>query len=169
MRSNPFTLSLNSEIQVNPSEKGYTLDFASDNDTKMATSGLIIPAIAGLENAIAHLKEGTATLQQLTQNLSQQQGEEAGEQLAITLQQMDERAWLQYAVLPLAIAVPMVESAELDLDAPHWTQATVSLSRFAYQRSHDGGMVLESPLSKFRDELPRLLRSRGFQIPQTSY
>jgi thiazoline dehydrogenase / protease len=68
----------------------------------MTPSGLIVPAIPGLENAIAHLQEGTATLQQLTQNLSQQQGKEAGEQLAITLQQMDERGWLQYAVLPLA-------------------------------------------------------------------
>ena len=90
--------------------------------------------------AIAHLQEGTATLQQLTQNLSQREGIEAGEQFAITLQQMDERGWLQYAVFPLAIAVPMVESAELDLDAPHWTQASVSLSRFAYQRSHEGGI-----------------------------
>ncbi|MGK7939737.1 MAG: PatA/PatG family cyanobactin maturation protease [Crocosphaera sp.] len=153
MRSNPFTLSLNSDIQINPSEKGYSLTLASDNDTKTATSGLIIPTIPGLENAIAHLQEGTATLQQLTQNLSQQEGTEAGEQLAITLQQMDERGWLQYAVLPLAIAVPMVESAQLDLDAPHWTQASVSLSRFAYQRSYEGGMVLESPLSKFRVKL----------------
>ncbi|MDT9206634.1 MAG: thiazoline oxidase, partial [Limnospira sp. PMC 1243.20] len=50
-------------------------------------------------------------------------------------------------------AVPMVESAELNLDSPHWTQANVSLSRFAYQRSHEGGMVLESPLSKFRVKL----------------
>ncbi len=153
MHSTPFTLSLSSEIQVNPSETGYTLDLASNNDTKTADSGLNVPAIPGLENAIAHLQEGTATLQQLTQNLSQQEGQEAGEQLAVTLQQMDERGWLQYAVLPLAIAVPMVESAQLDLDAPHWTQASVSLSRFAYQRSYDGGMVLESPLSKFRVKL----------------
>ncbi len=161
MRSNPFTLSLSSEIQLNPSENGYTLDIASNNDTKMATSGLIIPAMPGLENAIAHLQEGTATLQQLTQNLSQREGKEAGEQLATTLQQIDERGWLEYAVLPLAMAVPMVESATLDLDAPHWTQASVSLSRFAYQRSYERGMVLESPLSKFR---VKLLDWRGSAI-----
>ena len=47
----------------------------------------------------------------------------------------------------------MVESAALDLNAPHWTQSSFSLSRFAYQRPHDGGVVLESPLSKFRVKL----------------
>lgn len=153
MSPNPFTLSLSSSIQVvHPATNGYILGFASGNGASV-TPSLTVPAIPGLENAIAHLQEGKATLQQLTENLSQQEGQEAGEQFAITLQQMDERGWLHYAVLPLAIAVPMVESASLDLDAPHWTQASVSLSRFAYQRSHEGGMVLESPLSKFRVKL----------------
>ena len=153
MRPNPFTLSLSSQIQVNSSENGYSLGLASKNGTEVASSDLIVPIIPGLENAIAHLQEGTATLQQLTQNLSHQEGQAAGKHFATALQQMDERGWLEYAVLPLAIALPMVDSAELDLDAPHWTQASVSLSRFAYQRSHDGGMVLESPLSKFRVKL----------------
>ncbi|WP_375341446.1 PatA/PatG family cyanobactin maturation protease [Lyngbya sp. CCY1209] len=150
---NPFTLSLSSGIQINPSENGYTLGLVSGNDAGATASLLTVPALPGFENAIAHLREGTATLQQLTQTLSTQEGSEVGEQLAATLQQMGDRGWLQYAVLPLAIAEPMVESAELDLNPPHWTQADVSLSRFAYQHSHEGGMVLESPLSKFRVKL----------------
>ncbi|MEB3885625.1 PatA/PatG family cyanobactin maturation protease [Lyngbya sp. CCY1209] len=153
MTMNPFTLSLSSGIQINPSENGYTLGLVSGNDAGATASLLTVPALPGFENAIAHLREGTATLQQLTQTLSTQEGSEVGEQLAATLQQMGDRGWLQYAVLPLAIAEPMVESAELDLNPPHWTQADVSLSRFAYQHSHEGGMVLESPLSKFRVKL----------------
>ncbi|MGC9528929.1 MAG: SagB family peptide dehydrogenase, partial [Limnospira sp.] len=153
MHPNPFTLSLSSGIQVHPAANGYTLGFVAGNDAGATASLLTVPALPGFENAIAHLQEGTATLQQLTQTLSAQEGMEAGEQLAATLQQMGDRGWLQYAVLPLAIAVPMVESAELNLDSPHWTRASVSLSRFAYQHSHEGGMVLESPLSKFRVKL----------------
>lgn len=87
------------------------------------------------------------------QTLVDRQGPAAGEQLAVVLQELDQRGWLNYAVLPLAIAEPLADSATLDLDIPHWSQANVSLSRFAYQRSHGGGMVLESPLSKFRIKL----------------
>jgi len=151
MSSTPFTISLSSEIQINPSEKGCT--FSRVSDAGGISPALKVPALPGFEKAIAHLQAGTATLQQLTQTLSEREGTEAGEQLAATLQQMGDRGWLQYAVLPLAIAEPMVESAELDLNSPHWTQAKVSLSRFAYQRNHAGGMVLESPLSKFRVKL----------------
>lgn len=52
----------------------------------------------------------------------------------------------------LAIAIPMVEAAELNpnLLEPDWNQIAVSLSRFAYQHQYEGAMVLESPLSKFR-------------------
>ncbi|WP_019509125.1 PatA/PatG family cyanobactin maturation protease [Pleurocapsa sp. PCC 7319] len=53
----------------------------------------------------------------------------------------------------LAIAIPMVDTAELNAIAPDWSETAVSLSRFAYQRQYDGEMVLESPLSKFRIRL----------------
>ena len=153
MHPNPFTLSLSSGIQVNPSENGYTLGLTASPGAGLTAAGLTVPALPGLENAIAHLREGTATLQQLTQTLSAREGAAVGEQLAATLQALGDRGWLQYGVLPLAIAEPMADSATLDLDIPHWSQANVSLSRFAYQRSHGGGMVLESPLSKFRIKL----------------
>ncbi|MFO7032058.1 thiazoline oxidase [Limnospira fusiformis CCALA 023] len=154
MRTYPFAVSLNSTIQVSTTADGYALSPANtDPGQSIAPSMVTLPAITGMGDALAHLQAGTATLQQLTQTLSAREGVEAGEQLAATLQQMGDRGWLQYAVLPLAIAEPMVESAELDLNSPHWTQAKVSLSRFAYQRSHAGGMVLESPLSKFRVKL----------------
>jgi SagB-type dehydrogenase family enzyme len=151
MSLNPFTLSLSSAIQVQPSASGYTLGLVADEGN--TAQSLTVSALPGLENAIAHLQEGTATLQQLTQTLSAQEGAEAGEQLGATLQGLGDRGWLQYGVLPLAIAEPIADSATLDLDTPHWSQANVSLSRFAYQRSHEGGMVLESPLSKFRIRL----------------
>ncbi|MDT9200437.1 PatA/PatG family cyanobactin maturation protease [Limnospira sp. PMC 1042.18] len=154
MRTYPFAISLNSTIQVSTTADGYALSPANTDPSQSITPSMVtLPAITGMGDALAHLQEGTATLQQLTQTLSAQEGREAGEQLAATLQQMGDRGWLQYGVLPLAIAVPMVESAELNLDSPHWTRASVSLSRFAYQRSHEGGMVLESPLSKFRVKL----------------
>ena len=153
MHPNPFTLSLSSGIQVNPSENGYTLGLTASTGEGLIAAGLTVPALPGVENAIAHLREGTATLQQLTQTLSAREGAAVGEQLAATLQALGDRGWLQYGVLPLAIAEPMADSATLDLDIPHWSQAQVSLSRFAYQRSHGGGMVLESPLSKFRIKL----------------
>lgn len=153
MHPNPFTLSLSSGIQVNPSENGYTLGLTASTGAGLIAAGLTVPALPGLENAIAHLREGTATLQQLTQTLSAREGAAVGEQLVATLQALGDRGWLQYGVLPLAIAEPMADSATLDLDIPHWSQANVSLSRFAYQRSHQGGMVLESPLSKFRIKL----------------
>ncbi|TVU52232.1 MAG: PatA/PatG family cyanobactin maturation protease [Arthrospira sp. PLM2.Bin9] len=154
MRTHPFAVSLNSTIQVSTTADGYALSPANpDPGQSIAPSMVTLPAITGIGDALAHLQAGTATLQQLTQTLSEQEGAEAREQLAATLQQIGDRGWLQYAVLPLAIAEPMVESAELDLNSPHWTQAKVSLSRFAYQRSHAGGMVLESPLSKFRVKL----------------
>jgi len=153
MHLNPFTLSLSSDIHVNPSETGYILGLVAGNGRDGTDAELTVPAIPGLDNAIACLREGTATLQQLTQTLAMQTGAPAGEQLAATLQQLSDRGWLHYGVLPLAMAEPMVESASLDLDAPHWSQTSVSLCRFAYQRSHGGGMVLESPLSKFRVKL----------------
>ncbi|NEO84077.1 MAG: PatA/PatG family cyanobactin maturation protease [Spirulina sp. SIO3F2] len=85
--------------------------------------------------------------------LAEREGAVVGEWSAATLQQLDMRGWLQYTAPPFAVAIPMVESARLDLDAPHWMQAKVSLSRFAYQRPYKGSMVIESPLSKFRIKL----------------
>ena len=46
----------------------------------------------------------------------------------------------------LAVAIPLVETAALREGAPPWSEVSVSLCRFAYQRSHEGAMVLESPL-----------------------
>ncbi len=154
MRTYPFAVSLNSTIQVSTTADGYALSPSNNGDSRSITpSMLTFPAVKGIGDALAHLREGSTTPEALVQALTSQEGASVGEQFAVMLQQLDERGWLQYGVLPLAIAVPIVESAELILDTPHWTQANVSLSRFAYQRSHEGGMVLESPLSKFRVKL----------------
>jgi len=154
MSTYPFAISLRSAIQVSTTAEGFALTPSETTDQlAIAPSHLVLPAIAGIGDTLAHLQEGGATVETLVQSLAKRAGPEAGEQLAITLQQINERGWLNYAVLPLAVASPMVESATLNLDTPHWNQTEVSLSRFAYQRSHEGGMVLESPLSKFRVKL----------------
>lgn len=149
-----FTVSLNPNIQVNVTEDGYTLSNSpSEEEVQPFASMLTLPATRGMGDALAHLREGNATSDSLVQTLVKRESTAAGEHFAITLQQLDQRGWLNYAVLPLAVAIPMVETAKLNLTAPHWTQVKVSLSRFAYQHSHEGAMVLESPLSPFRMKL----------------
>lgn len=153
MRSIPFTISLNPDIQVNASEQGYTLSRLASDDQPVVTPNRSVSVGSEWGDAIAHLQEGQATPSHLLQTLEKQVDPAINTQFVTTLQTLDQRGWLTYAVLPLAIAVPMVEGAQLNLETPHWTQADVSLSRFAYQRSHNGSMVLESPLSKFRIKL----------------
>lgn len=154
MPAYPFALSLNTAIQVHAGTDGYCLTLEGANASPGVTpSKVTIPSSTGMGDALAQLQEGGATVEALMQTLVDRQGPAAAEQLAVTLQQLDQQGWLNYAVLPLAIAEPLVESTELNLALPHWSQAQVSLSRFAYQRNHEGGMVLESPLSKFRVRL----------------
>lgn len=50
---NPFTISLSSGIQINPSENGYTIGLVSGNDAGATASLLTVPALPGFENAIA--------------------------------------------------------------------------------------------------------------------
>ena len=153
MNTSSFKVSLSSDIQVSPSHHGYRFTPSGQNNEGIATSSLVIPAIPGLEDAINYLQQGTATAQELNGIFEIQEQDRGGVQLAATLQQLDRRGWLNHAVPPLAIAVPLVEGAGLNSDTPHWNQAQVSLSRFAYQHSYKGGMILESPLSKFRVKL----------------
>jgi len=152
MRFPPFTVSLSPEIQVNTSESGYTLSRSPGDGEGVRASALSMPAGQGLEKAIALLQAGQATPDRLMQ-MAERKSPAAGEQFALALQQLEERGWLDYAVPPLAVAIPTEESARLDLDAPHWTRASASLSPSTSQRASNGGMVLESPHSKFRVKL----------------
>lgn len=149
MIAHPFAVSLNPNIQVKSTEDQYTLHSAESDPT----ASLTLATTPGIGIAVDRLKEGNTTTASLVQGLAEVDGRAAGEQFALTLQQLDERGWLSYAVLPLAVAVPMVESAELNLTEPYWTQTRLGLSRFAYQHPYEGTMVLESPLSKFRVKL----------------
>ena len=154
MLTYPFAVSLDSTIQVSATASGYSLGSSGAVDSPAATTArLTLPAVTGVGDALARLREGGMTASALVQALGEREGRAAGEQLAVTLQQLEDRGWLNYAVPPLAVATPLVAAARLRTDAPHWSQAQASLSRFAYQRSHEGGMVLESPLSKFRVKL----------------
>lgn len=149
MSNHPFAVSLNPFVQVKSAEDYYTLHSAESDPTALLT----LATTPGIGMALDRLKEGNTTTASLVQGLTDLDGRAAGEQFAVTLQQLDERGWLSYAVLPLAVAVPMVESAELNLTEPYWTQTRLGLSRFAYQHPYEGTMVLESPLSKFRVKL----------------
>jgi len=149
MSNHPFAVSLNPFVQVKSAEDYYTLHSAESDPTALLT----LATTPGIGIALHRLKEGNTTTASLVQGLAEVDGRAAGEQFALTLQQLDERGWLSYAVLPLAVAVPMVESAELNLTEPYWTQTRLGLSRFAYQHPYEGTMVLESPLSKFRVKL----------------
>jgi thiazoline dehydrogenase / protease len=149
MSNHPFAVSLNPFVQVKSAEDYYTLHSAESDPTALLT----LATTLGIGIALDRLKEGNTTTASLVQGLAELDGRAAGEQFALTLQQLDERGWLSYAVLPLAVAVPMVESAELNLTEPYWTQTRLGLSRFAYQHPYEGTMVLESPLSKFRVKL----------------
>ncbi|MEM9214504.1 MAG: PatA/PatG family cyanobactin maturation protease [Cyanobacteria bacterium P01_F01_bin.150] len=155
----PFAVSLNSTIQVSTNDNGYILSHGGSDRPSPGEAApnhgfmLTLPAATGMGDILAQLQEGNATTDALVQALSQRDGTATGEEFAVTLQQLDQRGWLNYSVLPLATAIPMVETAQLNLTAPHWSNAEVCLSRFAYQHSHKGAMVLESPLSKYRVKL----------------
>ncbi|MEG4939449.1 PatA/PatG family cyanobactin maturation protease [Microcoleus sp. F4-D5] len=149
MIAHPFAVSLNPNIQVESTDDHYTLHSAESDPTALLT----LATTPGIGIALDRLKAGNTTPDSLVQGLAELDGRAAGEQFGRMLQQLDERGWLSYAVLPLAVAVPMVDSAELNLTEPYWTQTRLTLSRFAYQHSYDGTMVLESPLSKFRIKL----------------
>lgn len=171
MNSYPFTLSLKPNIQIIPPLRGSQKSEVKSQKSRWAipsddsyilkptetkglpvTDFLTLTTFSGIDNALERLQQGDR-VDALLKTITEKDGLEASEAFCATLQQIGDRGWLQYSVLPLAIAVPMVESATVNLNPPHWTQANVSLSRFAYQRSHEGSMVLESPLSKFRVKL----------------
>ncbi|MEG4838144.1 PatA/PatG family cyanobactin maturation protease [Microcoleus sp. B9-D4] len=149
MSNHPFAVFLNPDIQIKSTEDQYTLHSAESDPTALLT----LATTPGIGIALDRLKAGNTTPDSLVQGLAELDGRAAGEQFGRMLQQLDERGWLSYAVLPLAVAIPMVDSAELNLTEPYWTQTRLGLSRFAYQHSYDGTMVLESPLSKFRIKL----------------
>nr|ANA85201.1 BisG [Prochloron sp. LV5] len=150
MNNHSFTVSLNPLVQVTSTEDYYTLQSVESDPTALLT----LTTTAGMSMILDRLKAGNTTTESLLQTLAELGGPAAGEQFTQTLQQLDERGWLSYAVLPLAEAIPMVESAELNLPGnPHWMETGVTLSRFAYQHPYEGTMVLESPLSKFRVKL----------------
>ncbi|MFP5270488.1 PatA/PatG family cyanobactin maturation protease [Coleofasciculus sp.] len=149
MSNHPFAVSLNPDIQVTSTGDHYTVHSAESDPTAWLT----LATTPGISMALDHLKAGNTTTEFLMQGLAKLDGGAAREQFALMLKQLDERGWLSYAVLPLAVAIPMVDSAELNLTEPYWTKTHVTLSRFAYQHPYDGTMVLESPLSKFRVKL----------------
>ena len=66
-------------------------------------SMLTLPSSKKMGYFLTQLKEGKATIDSIIQNLAKQQSEVNGDQFHITLQQLDQRGWLNYGVLPLAV------------------------------------------------------------------
>jgi len=149
MSHHPFAVSLNPFVQLTSTEDYYTLHSAESEPTALLT----LATTPGIGMALDHLKAGNTNTASLVQALAELEGQAAGEQFGQMLQQLDDRGWLSYAVLPLAVAIPMVDSAKLNLTEPYSTQTRLGLSRFAYQHPYEDTMVLESPLSKFRVKL----------------
>jgi cyanobactin maturation PatA/PatG family protease len=149
MNHHPFAVSLNPFVQVSSTEDQYMLRSVESDPTALLT----LATTPGITMVLDGLKAGSSTPELLVQKLAELEGQAVGEQFGQMLKQLNERGWLSYSVLPLAVAIPMVDSAELNLAQPYWTQTRVALSRFAYQHPYEGTMVLESPLSKFRIKL----------------
>ncbi|MEQ9621845.1 PatA/PatG family cyanobactin maturation protease [Coleofasciculus chthonoplastes] len=149
MNHSPFNICLSTDIQVQNTEKGYLLR----PSVASSLSPIALAKTPGTETAFAHLQAGNTTTASLLQALTDLDGQAAAEQFSLALQQFEEQGWLHYTVLPLAVAVPMVQSAELTMTESYGAQTEVMLSRFAYQHPYEGSMVLESPLSKFRVKL----------------
>ncbi|AFY37270.1 peptidase S8 and S53 subtilisin kexin sedolisin [[Leptolyngbya] sp. PCC 7376] len=148
MTNYPFTLSLNPKVQVDTTDDSYVLGVSPSTAPDFA-----LPIINGIGEAIAQLQAGHFTHDKLLQSLENSEEENVREQFDATLQQLDEQGYLNYAVLPLAIAIPTEKDAALDLNSPNWGQAKVSLLPSVSQSPYSGKMVLESPHSKYRVEL----------------
>ena len=146
----PFTISLKPGIELLSSE-GNLLLCSVDSERRAMPRQMSFPdASLGLKVALEHLMEGSITTNEIKQLVVVQGGAEAGEQIENALHQMVEWGWICYSVLPLAIAVPMVEEPEIEEIEIDWQKTTFTLSRFAYLHQREGSMVLESPLSTFR-------------------
>lgn len=149
MRNYPFAVSLNPFVQVTSTEDYYTLQSAESDPTALLT----LATTPGIGMALDRLKAGNTTTASLVQGLAELDGRAAGEEFALTLQQLDERGWLSYAVLPLAVAIPMVATAKLDPSESDWVHSSIGLSPSASLRPYAGVMVLESPDSQFKVKL----------------
>ncbi|WP_293149412.1 MULTISPECIES: PatA/PatG family cyanobactin maturation protease [unclassified Microcoleus] len=149
MSHHPFAVSLNPDIQVKSTKDHYTLHSAESD----ATALLTLATTPGIGIALDRLKAGNTTTEALVQGLAELDGQAAGEQFALTLQKLDEQGCLYYAVLPLAVAISLVETAELNPSESDWVHSSVGLVRSASLRPLAGVMVLESPDSQFQVKL----------------
>lgn len=149
MSNHAFTVSLNPDIRVARTEDYYTLHSAQSDSTALLT----LATTPGIETAFAHLQAGNTTTESLVQELTNLDGQEAAEQFALALQQLETQGWLNYAVSPLAVAIPLGEEATLNPCEYNWIHNSVSLSPNSSQRPHGGVMVLESPDSQFQVKL----------------
>ncbi|HAX85206.1 MAG TPA: hypothetical protein DCY91_02840 [Cyanobacteria bacterium UBA11370] len=149
MSNHPFAVSLHPFVQVKSTEDHYTLHSTESDPTPLLT----LATTPGIGMALDRLKAGNTTTASLVQGLAELDGRVAGEEFALTLQQLDERGWLSYAVLPLAVAIPMVSTAKLDPSESDWVHSSVGLAPSASLRPLAGMMVLESPDSQFQVKL----------------
>lgn len=103
----------------------------------------------GLRAAFTTLKEGKATVDELSESVLTADGGEALTRFYHHFDQLLKRGWLQHTVVASGVAIATIVSIspsyrfhwrDLDLDRPY------QLSRFAYCRREDEHLVLESPV-----------------------
>ena len=98
MNSYPFTLSLKPNIQVIPSDDSYTLK-PTEKNSLLPTDILTLTNSSGVDNALELLQQGDM-IDALLKTITEKDGIDASEAFSATLQQIGDRGWLQYSVLP---------------------------------------------------------------------
>nr|ANA85208.1 TrfG [Prochloron sp. L6] len=149
MNDYPFNVSLDSNIRVQNTENGYRISSTDPGPVNV----IALAKTPEMETVFTHLQAGDTTTKPLMQALTNLDGQPAAEQFAQTLQQLEAQGWLNYAVSPLAVAIPLGEEAKLNPSESNWIRHRVSLSANSSQRPHGGVMVLESPDSQFQVKL----------------
>ncbi len=149
MSRHPFNICLDADVRVQNTEDQYTL-LASLAEP---ATRLTLAATPGIGMVLDCLRVGNFTPESLVQKITNLDGQPAAEELAQTLQQLEAQGWLNYAVSPLAVAIPLGEQAKLNPSESNWIRHRVSLSANSSQRPHGGVMILESPDSQFQVKL----------------
>jgi oxazoline/thiazoline dehydrogenase len=103
---------------------------------------------AGLQSALISLKNLHKTISQLKQLVVESDGFQGEKKFDLCIKKIINLGWICHSLLPLAIAIPMVEDYQFDCINCHWQQEEFSLSRFAYLHQVNGDIILESPQSK---------------------
>lgn len=151
MAINTLTKSLNNSLQVTLRKELILHDQPEGSLCISSAFGkLTFKCLTpGLRAAFTTLKEGQATIDELSESVLTSDGSEALTRFYHHFDQLLTRGWLQHTVVANGVAIATIVAISpnyrfhwrhLDLDQPY------QLSRFAYCRRGGENLVLESPL-----------------------